>query len=134
MGIGKVKCDLSELIELRDRVQNLADHSDQIMTALANEIAARLLRKTRKRTPTVTGTLKRGWYVGDISVSNGLYTIEIINNVEYAPYVEYGHRTKNHKGWVKGRYMLTVSENEINEQLDRIVRKKLEKLLKDVFK
>ena len=39
------------------------------------------------------------------------YVIEIINPVEYASYVEFGHRTRNHKGWVEGKFMLTISED-----------------------
>ena len=64
----------------------------------------------------------------------GCDVIEIINPVEYASYVEYGHRTRNHKGWVEGKFMLTVSEDEIRRSAPRILEKKLEKYLKECFK
>lgn len=80
------------------------------------------------------GTLRRGWTVGEVTGSFGVYRVEIINNVEYAPYVEFGHRTRNHKGFVKGVYMLTISEQEINDRLEVIIRLKLNKILKEVFK
>jgi len=52
---------------------------------------------------------------------------------EYAPYVECGHRTANHSGWVPGRFMLTISEKELQQDADKIVERKLEILLRSVF-
>ena len=44
-------------------------------------------------------------------------------------YVEYGHRTANHKGWVSGKFMLTISEEELKTISPRILEKKLKKYL-----
>lgn len=156
MGVGKSKCDISQLVKLRDDLERFAKNDAQEFTeACAKELAARLLARVIKRTPVGDypassgkkgGTLRRGWtggksqsakaYVDTLTIQHhdGVYTIEIINPVEYAPYVEFGHRTPNHKGWVKGVFMLTISEQEINEMADRVVQKKLEKRLKEVFK
>ena len=62
------------------------------------------------------------------------YVIEVINPVEYASYVEFGHRTRDHAGWVEGRFMLTISEKEIRDSAPNILQKKLEKYLKECFK
>ena len=48
-------------------------------------------------------------------------------------YVEFGHRTANHKGWVPGRFMLTISEKEIEAITPKLVQKKLEEKLREVF-
>lgn len=92
------------------------------------------------------GTLRRGWtgeqsanakaYANSLPVNKvGTdYVIDIINPVEYASYVEYGHRTRNHKGWVEGKFMLTISENEIRNSAPRILEKKLNDYLKGCFK
>ncbi len=48
-------------------------------------------------------------------------------------YVEYGHRTRNHKGWVEGKFMLTISEKELKAQLPKIIERKLIELLSEVF-
>lgn len=92
------------------------------------------------------GTLRRGWtaekqqnvtaYVNSLNViCNGdTYTIEIINPVEYASYVEFGHRTRNHKGWVEGRFMLTLSSQEIQQEAPKIIENKLKKKLGEAFK
>ena len=61
------------------------------------------------------------------------YQIEIINPVEYAPYVEFGHRTRNHEGWVPGRFMLTISEKELESQAPKILERKLMQYLGGLF-
>ena len=92
------------------------------------------------------GTLRRGWtgeksqsastYAGNLKVNHfgDIYVIEIINPVEYASYVEFGHRTRDHEGWVEGKFMLTISEQEIERDAPRVLENKLKKKLGDVFK
>ena len=127
---------------------------DIFVDACAKDLAARLLAKVIKRTPVGDypnssgkkgGTLRRGWTNGKnqsaVSYADSLpihhfgdaYVIEIINPVEYASYVEFGHRTSNHKGWVNGRFMLTISEQEIQSAAPAIIEKKLMKQLGELF-
>lgn len=77
----------------------------------------------------VGGTLRRGWTIGAIQHIGNMYQIEIINPVEYAPYVEFGHRTRDHRGWVRGRFMMTISEKEINNQMPKIIQKRITEYL-----
>lgn len=129
----------------------------------AKELAARLLSKVIKKTPVgvypastgkVGGTLRRGWtsrshqeaasgsegnvaaYVNSLEIRHegDMYTIEIVNPVSYASYVEYGHRTRGGKGWVEGRFMLTVSEQEINELAPRLLEAKIMRYLGECMK
>lgn len=139
----RTKSNTKEIEELIKRIEDFVENKDEILTMLTREIALRLWRLVREKTPVGKypsgskkhgGTLRRGWSVGDVIENNGVYKIEIINNVEYAPYVEFGHRTRNYKGWVKGVYMLTVSEQEIDENLEKIIQLKLKKVLREVFK
>jgi hypothetical protein len=60
--------------------------------------------------------------------------VEVYNNTDYASYVESGHRTANHKGWVPGRFMLLISEKELERDADKIVERKLMNLLGEVFR
>lgn len=127
---------------------------DLFIDACAKELAARLLAKVIKRTPVGDypnssgkkgGTLRRGWtggknssavaYADSLTIHHfgDAYVIEIINPVEYASYVEFGHRTANHKGWVNGRFMLTISEQEIQSAAPAIIEKKLMKQLGELF-
>lgn len=128
----------------------------------AKELAARLLAKVIKRTPVgeyesssgkVGGTLRRGWttkteeeaqgggnpgakaYADSLKVHyyGGTYVVEVTNPVHYASYVEFGHRTANHEGWVKGQFMLTISEQELQTQAPKILERKLTKYLGECF-
>lgn len=105
----------------------------------------------------VGGTLRRGWtggvnknaveYANSLSIQKvgDKYHIIITNPVEYASYVEYGHRQapgryvpaigKQLKAkWYPGHFMLTISENELNNVKEQILQAKLNKFMKDVFK
>lgn len=127
---------------------------DLFIDACAKELAARLLAKVIKRTPVGDypnssgkkgGTLRRGWtggknssavaYADSLTIHHfgDAYVIEIINPVEYASYVEFGHRTADHKGWVNGRFMLTISEQEIQQAAPAIIEKKLMKQMGELF-
>ncbi len=157
MAKASVRLDYKELEKLKQQIMLFGDPTqiDQFLTSCAKELAARLLAKVIKRTPKgqykkgsgkTGGTLRRGWTGGQNSnattYSNSItvnkvgsdYVIEIINPVEYASYVEFGHRTRNHKGWIEGKFMLTISEDEIRKSAPMILEKKLKKYLEGCFK
>lgn len=148
--------DSDQLKKFRKDLEKLnATQTDEFCRACAKELAARLLAKVIKRTPVgqypkgsgkVGGTLRRGW-TGEKSSSaasfakslevrkvGSMYEIEIINPVEYASYVEFGHRTRNHSGWVPGQFMMTISEKEIQTIAPKVLEAKLNKFLGEVFK
>lgn len=157
------KCDFRQFERVQKNLQRLRRiEFENFCRDVAKELAARLLAKVIKRTPVgqyeastgvMGGTLRRGWtaeteeaamsgsnknakdYAQSLTVtrSGDVYQIEIINPVHYASYVEYGHRTRNHKGWVEGRFMLTISEKELDAQAPKILEKKLEKYLGECF-
>jgi hypothetical protein len=137
----KVKSD--DFKKLHDKLEKLGAAQVQKWNEDAlRELAARLLRKAIMRTPVGKyakstgkkgGTLRRGWSVGQVAREGGGYRIEITNLTEYAPYVEYGHRTANHAGWVGGRFMLTISERELQKDAPRILLAKLKKFMGGVF-
>lgn len=154
--VGKVKANFKDLKDFHEKMNKLNEAEiDLFIQACAKELAARLLAKVIKRTPVGEypkssgkkgGTLRRGWtaqkaqsatqYVQSLPINyfGGTYVIEITNPTEYASYVEFGHRTKNHKGWVRGKFMLTISEQEIQEAAPAILERKLAKKLGEWFK
>lgn len=141
--------DIDGLKKFRDELNKL-QNPDEFVESCAKELAARLLRMVVKRTPVGEypkssgkkgGTLRRGWtgekrssaqnYADSLTVHHfgDTYVIEIVNPVEYASYVEYGHRTPNHKGWVKGRFMMTISEQELEKIAPKVLERKIKKYL-----
>lgn len=136
-------CDIRQLKEIQRRLAKLDTNKlNDIYIALTNELSARLLRKVIKRTPVgdypsnsgkTGGTLRRGWNIGTVNKIGNRYEVEIINPTMYASYVEFGHRTRDHKGWVKGRFMMTISERELEALAPRIIEKKLMEYLEWCF-
>lgn len=99
------------------------------------EMAYRAEAKIKRRTPVgKTGELRRNWQVGKVVRKGNAYEVEIINNTEYAPYVEYGHRTgKDLTQWVEGKFMMTISMKEIERQLPKFIEKKQMELLNQIM-
>lgn len=136
---------------------------DKFCEDVSKELAARLLALVIPRTPVGQypkssgkkgGTLRRGWtsktqadaasrggsndakaYAEALPIrkSGNTYTIEVINPVEYASYVEFGHRTRGGDGWVPGQYFLTLSEQDLERLAPGVIERKLEALLREVF-
>lgn len=129
------KVDYQQLVKLRDQLEKLQSADlDKFSEQMVKELAERLLRKAVKRTPVDSGWLREGWFIGGTHYYGGYYVVEVYNNTEYASYVESGHRTRDHKGWVPGRFMLLISEKELERDAEKIVEKKLMKLLKEAFR
>ncbi len=80
------------------------------------------------------GTLRKGWKAGEIRKEGNVYKVEISNNVEYAPYVEYGHRTPSHRGWVPGKFMLTISEQELETIAPKVLENRIKEFMEGCLK
>ena len=149
--------DFRELQEFRRKMEASLndDQINDFIESCAKELAARLLAKVIKRTPVGQypastgkkgGTLRRGWtggkiqggkaYADSLRVNHygNTYVIEVVSPVEYASYVEFGHRTRNHEGWVEGKFMLTISEQEVQGDAAKILENKLKRKLGEVFR
>lgn len=100
------------------------------------EQAQRVITAGKERTPVDTGYLRNSWYIGsqhieqkenyatggaeidwsksdvaNISVIGDYLQVEIGLSADYASYVEYGHHS------YQGKYMLTISIDEVQRQL-----------------
>lgn len=129
---------------------------EAFLEGCVKELAARLLRMVVKRTPVGQypkdsgkkgGTLRRGWtggrksgekaFVDTLSVRHegGNYVIEVVNPVEYASYVEYGHRVIKREGfgWQPGTFMMTLAEQDLQESAQVVLERRLKKFLGSVL-
>lgn len=153
------RADSKELKRLNDRLEKLSKvDMDAFYRTAAKDLAGRLLFKVKKRTPVVYGTLRDAWAVMPVGRRGNHYTVVVLNNLRYASYVEYGHRQQPGRfipghwegerfiydpeaksgmvlknSWVKGRFMLTISTQELERQAPAILEKKLYKFLKGCF-
>ena len=136
--------EFSELTAFRDKLENLSKNKkgESFSEAAVKELAARLLRKVKKRTPVDTGELRRNWQVGNIHIFGKYCVVEVYNATEYAEWVEFGHRRvikvkgtgeKRAVGWQPGKFMLTISTKEIDNIKDRLIRQRVEQKFREVF-
>lgn len=99
----------------------------EIARFMASE-AEKVKGRVKAKTPVDTGRLRNSW---TSTVSGN--TAEIFTPVEYAPYVEFGHRVKIHGRFtgnvVQGRFML---RDGIQESADNFVAD-AEKILARIF-
>ena len=87
---------------------------------MANEV----LRETRPKTPVDTGALKSAWTLGNVTSFGRDIMVEIINPMEYATDIEYGHRLvagtgekKVEVGWYEGKFMLKTSIDNVQSKM-----------------
>lgn len=137
-------------------VNNLQIATDDFQTFLKKfllEMAQRVVAKTKLKTPVDTGALRASWGIGsqhielnsridsfgndiitldteksqiaDISVVGNYLQVTIWNAMEYASYVELGH------GAYKGRFMLTISIDEVQQQMPKRFEKQFQEFLKE---
>ncbi len=127
-------CDYRQLQELEKRLEQLAEvDADALCRQAAQRIAQILLNKTKRRTPVATGALKDRWTATPVGHRADRYVTVVLNNLHYAPYVEYGHRTRDHKKWREGAFMLTMSEMEVRTLAPGLLEKMVYEALREVF-
>ena len=134
--------------KLAKQFESLATDEIQEFTAsVVKELAARLLAKVKQRTPVNVGiegdvnyhggggSLRNAWTVGNVTKEGNTYSVEVINPLHYATYVEKGHRgvyvpeagvtlhLDTH--WTRGVFMLKISEDELAKDVEHIITNKL---------
>jgi hypothetical protein len=139
----RLKVDASSLKEFEQQLKQLDAGAMQRFTEqMVKELAEIAFTKIIDKTPVGEypassgkqgGTLRRNWSVGEVIKKGDLYEVEIINSTDYASYVEFGHRTVNHAGWVPGRFMMTISEKELEAQGPAIIDRRLTAFLKEAL-
>lgn len=151
------KFDYSQFIRFANNIKLDQKFIDKKMEELVLMIAQRALDKMKEKTPVsvysghvhfVTkdgkevdfdvsgksgGNLRSNWRLGSVVKMGNKYVVEIFNNTEYASYVNNGHRTPNHKGWVEGKFFVEISMHEIEKELPRYMEKMQQDILNKIF-
>ena len=102
-------------------IDNIQNNFHEDLENLIKKHGVYLFTNTKKRTPVDTGQLRRSW-----ELEKGDLYVKLYNNVEYAQFVEYGHRTRGGKSYIEGAYMLKKTFEKTEEKFTN----DLEKLLK----
>lgn len=108
------------------------------------EIGQRIMEATKAKTPVDTGNLRGNWFLSDLKWHGDSLELELYNNVEYAPYVEYGH-TQEVGRYVPaigkrlvvplspGFFMMTRSEQAAERIAPDLVKARVEAYLREVL-
>lgn len=110
------EADFSELEQFFKNFNDAHKDFDAFLRDFLLEQGLRVIAKTKPRTPVDTGALRNMWSVGEVRATGQYLEVELINNAEYASFVEYGHRLVN-GAWQDGRFMLTISMDEVQRQM-----------------
>ena len=102
-----------------DKLLNVLDSSikgfDVEIPKTLSKISSKLIRKVKLKTPVDSGVLRKSWR----SKKDGDLARVVYNNVKYAQYVEYGHRTRGGKSYVEGVYIPSMDGKDIYLALDK---------------
>ena len=151
--------DLEKLQEKFDRItNNQADEiNEELVKTKAALFLRNVIPITPVgvyNTGQVGGTLRRGWTVksereaelgstfgGSTNIQKHVdedlkpkkrgkdYTVEIVNPVSYASYVNYGHRTRS-GGYVNGQFFLEKALSQTDVNASKVLNRKLNTLLR----
>lgn len=124
--------DLSKFQEFKDGIDKI--NTSNLLKDCGVGLAKKYLRSVTDLTPVDTGNLKGEWHVSKVKETSNRIEIDISNSADYAVYVEYGHRTRNHKGWVKGRFMMTKTNEIIQAGAPKYLEYKVKKFLESLEK
>lgn len=129
-----------ELKDFSKRLKTLTSGEiDDFIDHATNNITGRILRKVIKYEfdHKVTGNLVRGYRATPVKRDGKVRKAQIYNPVEYASYVEYGHRLRRKTdkgnlltGWWEGRHSLSRSAREVAQDTDKILSKELERFIR----
>lgn len=131
----KIEMDTSGFKKYRMALGNAAVEAHT--KAALSEAVALALRKVKERTPIRSGTLRREWKVTDITKEGDNWVVTLYNDTKYAPYVEYGHRTRlnrktGERHWVEGQFMMKISCDEVKADMNHIVQKHVMAMLAEM--
>lgn len=127
--------EFSEMRLLKQQLVELNKIAHQVQMKVAQRIAQLAIRKVKKMTPVDTGDLRNNWKYEVIKKGDS-YIIIIYNQLEYASFVENGHRivvAGQTVGWVEGRFMLKLTIDEMERIAPNMWQREIDKEMRRLF-
>lgn len=141
-----LQVDFSQLQAAGKRLEEAIaqKQGEALMEKVILELANRFLGAVKQKTPVINGNLRNNWFIGDVGREGNNFVVEIYNNVDYAPMVEYGHKQtvgryvpaigkRLVKPWVKGRFMMTLTKKEIEALAPKLLGQRTDAFLKELM-
>ena len=127
--------EFSEVLQMKENLIELKKASHEIHLKVAKRVAQLAIRKVKKMTPVDKGDLRDNWKYHVIKKGD-IYHIVIYNQLEYASFVEKGHRivvAGKTVGWVEGRFMLQLTEEDMEKIAPNMWKIEVEKEMRRIF-
>lgn len=118
----------SQFRKLRDNFSKLSDEYEAWLQSFLLNEANRFMALVKPLTPVDTGDLRNHWKIGKIFRQGDMLCVEIINPMDYASFVEWGHKQtpgryvpqigkKLVNDWVEGAHMMQISLDRIYAEM-----------------
>ncbi|QNK89436.1 HK97 gp10 family phage protein [Sporosarcina sp. resist] len=127
--------EFSEMAQMKANLIELNKMSHIIHLKVAKRVAQLAIRKVKKMTPVDTGDLRNNWKY-HIVKKGDTYTILIYNQLNYASWIENGHRivvAGKTVGWVEGKFMLKLTKDEMDRIAPNMWKMEIEKEMRRIF-
>lgn len=127
--------EFSEVLRMKENLIELNKTSHRIHLEIAKRVAQLAIRKVKKMTPVDSGDLRNNWKYSVIKKGDA-YVIIIYNQLEYASFIEKGHRivvAGKTVGWVEGRFMLKLTEEEMQQIAPNMWENEVAKEMRRIF-
>ena len=109
--------DYKELKKYCEGFEKATEDLENFLTDFLQEEGEWVLGAVKDRTPVDTGNLRRNWRITDVTRNVDTLEFELVNDADYASYIELGHTTRSRDKWIEGRYMATISIAKLEQRL-----------------
>ena len=144
MSLGEV--DDAQVQEFAKKVEDQisAGVLKQKIAQSTRRIGEQSLKTLKANTPVDKGNLRRSWTTDGPNIGAGGWTIKLINNANYASWVEEGHRQTPGRyvpaigkrlkaSWVDGHFFMRNSMGQIEKQIPSLLDPEVAKVMRDLF-
>lgn len=125
-----IRVDIKGLDDSLKKLKDLPYVFDEELSKAMNNEGLDWRDDVRANTPVDSGDLRRSWIFAGVEKSGFIFEMDLSNNIEYADYVEYGHRQEPGRfvpaigkrlkaNYVSGYYMLRDGTNKLEESLPK---------------
>lgn len=125
-----IRVDIKGLDDSLKKLKDLPRVFDEELSKAMNDEGLDWRDDVIANTPVDSGDLRRSWIFAGVEKSGFIFEMDLSNNLEYADYVEYGHRQEPGRfvpaigkrlkaNYVSGYYMLRDGTNRLEESLPK---------------
>lgn len=124
-----VDIKIKGLDEVLAHMDNISPKIDREITSTLNDQGIDWRDDVRANTPVDSGELRRSMTFEGVKKTGSGFEMSLTNNMEYAGFVELGHRTRGGKSVVKGQYMMKKGTIRLEKRLPKALENAMAKAL-----